>query len=238
MQDKIYDNAGELTRRCLDLLFEDDYTFLDDETANEDDYLHTYPCKIFSDGLTESLVSHGYTGDKNSVEDKTAFVKNKCIEKHIPLNPTNIRNWLTDKRPISGGRSRELIYQLCFALEFTLEDVTEFFLKVYFDCPFNFRDHRECVYYFCFENSLGYTDALRLIEQTEKILDSHADEKPILEYTHMIGSALKSIHTEKELFAYIEKNSNEFFSEQSYRLQIRCRPDRRDNGACTADVSA
>lgn len=211
MSDELYQNAGELTRRCLDELFDDSYSFLDEDADIQEDYLHTYPHKSFADGMTDSIIAHGYTGDPESIADKTAFVRDKCAENGITINPTNIKNWFADKRPISGSRSRELVYLLCFALDFTLDDVTEFFLKVYFECPFNFRDHHEAVYYYCFANRLKYSEAKRIIEQADSILDTHVPDTPATEFTHMIGTALKNIHTEEELLSYIEKNSREFF---------------------------
>lgn len=205
----IYDGAGELTRRCLDDLFSENYSFLDTELT--DDYLHEYPCKNFADGLTDSIIAHGYTGDRDSVEDKVKFAAAKCSENNVELNKANIRNWFTDKRPISSSRSRELVYQLCFALNFTLDEVTEFFLKVYFECPFNYRDHHEAVYYYCFAKQLKYSDAQRLIAQADKLLENHKADTPALEFTKMIGTALGKIGSEDELLAYIENNSNEFF---------------------------
>lgn len=218
MTDKLYDNAGELTRRCLDSLLEDDYTF-DDEDEIQEDYLHTYQCKTFADGLTDSIVAHGYNGDIDSIEAKVAFILEKCAENGITINRTNIKNWFTDKRPISGSRSRELVYLLCFALDFSLDEVKQFFWKVYFECPFNYRDHHEAVYYYCFANHLNYSAAQELIAKADKILESYTNEPPVLEYTSMIGNALKKVHTEKELLAYIQKNHNEFFrnNQTAYR---------------------
>lgn len=210
MTDKLYDNAGELTCRCLDSLLEGDYAF-DDEDEMQEDYLHTYPCKTFADGLTDSIIAHGYNGDIKSIENKTAFILEKCAKNDISINRTNIKNWFKDKRPISGSRSRELVYLLCFALDFSLDDVIEFFMKVYFECPFNYRDHHEAIYYYCFVNHLNYSAAQKLIIKADDILESYTNEAPVLEYTHMIGSALKNINTKEELLAFIKKNHNEFF---------------------------
>lgn len=77
-----------------------------------------------------------------------------------------------------------------FALDFTIDDVTEFFLKVHFECPFNFRDHHEAVYYYSFTNRLKYSEAQRLIDQADSILDTHVPNTPATEHTHMIGAAL------------------------------------------------
>ena len=211
MDDRLYENAGEYTRQCLDELFDDQYSFLDEEDDIADDYLHNYMCQTFADGLTESIQAHGYTGHPDDVSEKVDFVLSKCAKNGVTINRTNIRNWFEDKRPVSGSRSRELVYQLCFGLGFSLDDTVDFFLKVYFECPFNYREPSEAVYYYCFANGLNYSDAQRIIVDADTILDKHTADEPAMEYTHMIGSALKNIHTEQELLSFIDKNSREFF---------------------------
>ena len=211
MEARIYDNAGEYTRKCLDALFDEQYSFMDDEDEISDDYLHNYEYRSFADGLTEAVKAHGYQGDAESIEEKINFVAAKCAENGVKLNRINVRSWFEDKRPISSSRSRELVYQLCFGLNFSLDDVMDFFMKVYFECPFNYRNHHEVIYCYCFANGLKFSDAQRLTAQADALLKAHAEDEPALEFTHMIGSALKNIHTEKELLTYIEKNSREFF---------------------------
>ena len=137
-------------------------------------------------------------------------MKQKYAEKNVPLNISNIRRWFTEKRPLSNRTSRELVYQFCFAMEMNLEEVTEFFLKVYFECPFNFRVSDEVIYYFCFANGLDYSIAQELKEKTSAILKQAELEKSKIEFTTAIGAGLKNIHTEKELLQYISENACEF----------------------------
>ena len=206
----LYENAGELTRKCLDEILESDYSFLTDAEEYTQEYLKNYAFHSFADGLTECIVKHGFVGDIGSVEEKTAFVKQKCGEKNIPLNISNIRRWFTEKRPLSNRTSRELVYQFCFAMEMSLEETTEFFLKVYFECPFNFRAGDEVIYYFCFANGLNYSTAQELKEKVSAILEQAEPEESKIEFTTAIGAGLKNIHTEKELLQYISENASEF----------------------------
>ena len=210
MSENLYENAGELTKKCLDEIMDGEYTFLIDDEEYTEEYLKEYPYHSFSDGLTECIVKHGFIGDIGSVEEKTAFVKQKYAEKNVPLNISNIRRWFTEKRPLSNRTSRELVYQFCFAMEMNLEEVTEFFLKVYFECPFNFRVSDEVIYYFCFANGLDYSIAQELKEKTSAILKQAELEKSKIEFTTAIGAGLKNIHTEKELLQYISENACEF----------------------------
>ena len=215
--EKLYENAGEMTRRCLDSLLWEDYSFLDEDYSDE--YLLTYPFKSFSDGLTEIILKHGYTGNLDSVEDKANFVKECCQKNNVSLNIANIRRWFQNKRPISSEKSRELVFRLCFGLDMNIEEVTEFFLKVYFECPFNFRNHEEVIYYFCFVNHLDYISAAELKNKADLILKQSESEKSEYEFTFAIGSELKKIHTEQELLDYIRKNSSEFLVNNSTALK-------------------
>ena len=206
--EKLYENAGELTKRCLDLLLCEDYSFLDEDYSEE--YLLTYPFKNFSDGLTETIQKHGYKGNSDSFEEKADFVKECCQKNNVLINIANSRRWFQDKRPISGAKSRELVFRLCFGLDMNIEEITEFFLKVYFECPFNFRNHAEVIYYFCFVNHLDYISATELKSKADLILKQSESEKSEYEFTVSIGSELKKIHTQQELLDYISKNSSEF----------------------------
>ena len=151
--DKLYENTGELTKACLDEIMEGDYSFFDDEDELTEEYLLTYKFKTFADGLNDTLIAKGYTGDIMSTDVKTAFIKQKCTQNNVPLNPSIVKTWFTDTRPISSEKSRENVYRLCFALEMNALETAEFFLKVYYECPFNYRVLDEAVYYFCLNNT-------------------------------------------------------------------------------------
>ncbi len=206
----LYENAGELTRHCLDSLLNDEYTFFDEEENYTEEYLLTYPFRSFSDGFTEVIQKHGFSGNPDFTEEKVKFVRKCCQKNQVSLNTANIRNWFQEKRPVSSETSRELVFRLCFGLAMNLEEVTEFFLKVYFECPFNFRNHEEVIYYFCFLNHLNYDSAVELKKKADSILKQAEPEQSAYEFTKNMGEGLKQIHTEEELLKYIHKNSSEF----------------------------
>ncbi|WP_295219552.1 hypothetical protein [Ruminococcus sp.] len=214
--ENLYENVGAMTRMCLDKIMDFNYTFLDDETEEltEDFLSGNYAFKSFSDGLTECIQQHGFFGDVTSVAEKTAFLKEQCLQNHVPLNPAVIKSWFTDKRPISEQRSRENVFRLCFALGCTLEETTDFFLHVYFECPFNFRIANEAIYFYCLLNHLDYPTALTLQEKADAILkqaETNTHESAYA-FTKQIGTELKTIHTEEELLQYFQRHSYEFLS--------------------------
>ena len=83
-------------------------------------------------------------------------------------------------------------------------------MKVYFECPFNFRASDEVIYYFCFANGLNYSTAQELKEKASAILEQAEPEESKIEFTTAMGAGLKNIHTKKELLQYIAENSAEF----------------------------
>lgn len=210
--DKLYKNAGESTRLCLDRLMNDDYPFYDEDTETTKEYMQHYKFKSFPEGLTDFIRSKGFCGNVDSVSEKTDFVLEKCSENDVKINPVSIKGWFTDKRPLSSSRSRKLMYKLCFGLALSLEEAAEFFMNVYFECPFNFRVCEELVYYYCFANGLTYSSALVLKEKAEKILEVDASDEIAYDLTIGIASALNDIHTEEELLSFVSKNAADFYA--------------------------
>ncbi len=208
--DKLYENAGDMTKACLDDIINGDYRFIDENENYTKEYLLEYNFKTFSEGLTECLFNNGFNGNIDSVEEKTLYIKNKCSEKNIDLNPSVVKKWFIDERPVSSERSREAVYRLCFALGFTAEETSDFFIKVYYECPFNFRIYNEMIYYYCLNNGKSYADALDLTEKAKEILENSVQNETIYEFTTDIGTDVKNIHTDTELFDFISKNSAEF----------------------------
>ena len=59
-EEELYAGAGEVTRKCLDDILESEYGFVqDDEETYTSEYLLTYPCKTYAEGLTDTLLQHG-----------------------------------------------------------------------------------------------------------------------------------------------------------------------------------
>lgn len=213
-EEELLQNAGEMTRLALDKILDPEYHILNELEELSDNYLLESPhFKSFDTGLTELMVKKGYAGDTTDATAKYKFLYTRCKERNISLTHAVIKSWFNDTRPISSTKSRENVYKLCFALDCTLDEVTEFFFHVYFECPFNFRLCKETVYYFCFLHSLDYNTALNLCIQAEAIFDDTISHDELL-YTHTrkIGNALDKLQTQEELLSYIRQHKNEFLT--------------------------
>lgn len=160
-EEELYAGAGEVTRKCLDDILESEYGFVqDDEETYTSEYLLTYPCKTFAEGLTDTLLQHGFSGQADDAKEKIAYVRECCKQRGVTLNPEVIKSWFCGTRPNSGERSRDSLFRLCFALGLNDRETASFFQKVYFSCPFNFRSAKETVIWYCLRNGLGYPEML------------------------------------------------------------------------------
>ena len=66
-EEELYAGASEVTRKCLDDILESEYGFVqDDEETYTSEYLLTYPCKTYAEGLTDTLLQHGFSGQADS----------------------------------------------------------------------------------------------------------------------------------------------------------------------------
>ena len=93
-EEELYAGAGEVTRKCLDDILESEYGFVqDDEETYTSEYLLTYPCKTFAEGLTDTLLQYGFSGQADDAKEKIAYVRECCKQRGVTLNPEVIKSW-------------------------------------------------------------------------------------------------------------------------------------------------
>lgn len=191
------------------------YNFETEELPGKEDMEKLDPKAIFAEYALVHARRCGYEGDGSDAGGLASFVKDKCDEAAVGIERKKIiEDWLT-----KGilGKSRENVYRLCFALQMDLRQTAEFFMKAYLERPFNYKDIRESVYFFCIRKGLSYTDAQRIIESVEA--------KPILEnpnadhVTAVIGEHLHEIETEVDLIHYLTVNRSGFAKQNQAATQ-------------------
>ena len=78
-EEELYAGAGEVTRKCLDDILESEYGFVqDDEETYTSEYLLTYPCKTFAEGLTDTLCSMDFP-DKQTTPKKRSPMSGNAV---------------------------------------------------------------------------------------------------------------------------------------------------------------
>ena len=116
----------------------------------------------FAEGLTVLITKYGYDGQIEDTVSKTNFIISKLQSVDVSITKSTIKDWFDNKRrPLSG--SRNVIFQICFALSVSFEDIKDFFRRVYFERSFNCHTTEEAVYYYCFKRKLTYNHAKQLV---------------------------------------------------------------------------
>lgn len=205
-QDKTYDiedGAGEYTEAVIGRLFREDFDAASViETLKSSDIYRT-----FDKGLTEAIITAGYTGDTESIADKTTYLINAVTEAGGSVSRPTVNDWFRGKRrPKCNAEGREKVFLLCFALKMTLEQTYNFFLKVFFDQPFNFRNSDECIYYYCLSKGLLWKDASDMKVKLDKMRAEQDTEAAFSGETVLIRSRLDKLETSDELLAYLVNN--------------------------------
>ena len=159
---------------------------------------------LFVEGVTARACGLGYQTDADLID----FLLKLCKDAGVTLSRQTITNWISKGAPASGESGRENVYKLCFALKMNAEQTAEFFLKAYFERPFNYKNLHEAIYFFCMNTGLAYADATRIIEKVEsmQVIENPAAQS----ITQEIGAALQNLHTEDELVAFLQQNRSGF----------------------------
>ncbi len=160
----------------------------------------------FGEALSRFICSH--TAAETS-EEAYAYLKEQFKNKKIDINRNTLKNWFeSGKRPKKGEQSREHMYKICFAMDLSVEDTAELFRKVYFDRPFNIRDKKEFIYYYCLYKGLTHQDAEYLLSQSSTENESADNDDTIS--TRVITADSINFKDDKELLDYINDHPHNF----------------------------
>lgn len=142
--------------------------------------------------------------------------KETCTPKS--MNPTStklpalVHNWLTQ-----ASVKRETVFLLGFGLRMSVEDVSDFLMRVLREQDFDFRNPDEVIFWYCYYKQLGYYKTQELKEAFEKL-------EPIEAYANVMkiyhGSMV--LETEEMLLqylAYLKGDTDNPMSEKSQAFQ-------------------
>ena len=158
--------------------------------------------RSFGDGLVALMQKKDPSMDTDkAIAHLTACCKKNGVEPCEVGSTNTLKSWFKGgPRPKKGEDSRDAMFALVFALEFTPAEAAELFHKVYLDRAFNFRNEKELVYYFCLANGKAWADAKRIIAAIEH----DADEYDATFHTAAIQTDVDKFSNESELLAYIK----------------------------------
>ena len=167
----------------------------------------------FCDSLRTFLTGCGYKGSTEKNKEAEREMRSFICKSYSTLNEENtvsektVGRWISGEcRPDNSAKSRESVFQLMFALNADLSQMTNFFLKAYYVQPFNFRNINECIYYWCLKNRRGWDTVKKMKEKIAKKQQTVSESRSFDEQTILIGKALDELNTEDEAVAYIAAN--------------------------------
>lgn len=158
--------------------------------------------RTFGEGLA-TMIQQKYPGvpSQEIIDFIVASSKKNAVDLKEIASKNTLKNWFNEGlRPKKGEDSREKIFALAFALQFTVEETAELFHKVYLDRAFDFRSENEIIYYFCLSNGKSWSDAKRIISSIEHIESSN----DITEYTSEMKEDIDKLKDEKDLLSHIK----------------------------------
>ena len=138
------------------------------------------------------------------------FLQERADIKGIVFNRNTLNNWfLEGKRPKKSDLSREHMYEISFALDLNIQQVAELFQKVYYDKPFNMRNPKEFIYYYCLLNKLSYNHALQLIDNMNHFSPVEGNNETTL-MTKVLQSKADSLASDHDILNYIHTHPHNF----------------------------
>ena len=176
--------------------YNEDYTELIDVLNSEDSF------RSFGDGLLTFLKK---SKPELIAETAIKYIGELCAKNGVSVGDiasiNTLKSWFKDgPRPKKSEDSRDAMFALAFALEFTPDETVELFHKVYLDRAFNFRNEKELVYYFCLANGKTWADAKKTIAAIEHDVDGNDATL----HTAAIQTDVDKFSNESELLAYIK----------------------------------
>mgnify|MGYP003289492044 CR=1 FL=1 len=165
----------------------------------------------FHKALTRLLEISNYSGDLTNEEEKTDYLFKKMKELPCNISKSTIKAWISGtQRPKVEPSSRERMYQICFALQLSYENVKWFFHHVYLDRCFNCHTIKEAVYSYCFQHNLTYATALQLIQTVSEAPEQTTPIEKIPNYTKFVQEQISSFQSEEELLYFLITNKHNF----------------------------
>lgn len=178
--------------------------------------------------LKQSVLKYDPTADVSEVKTISKFLQKICVNE-LSISRQTLNNWLEDGFPSKTEGGRENVFKLCFALQMTLEETEEFFVKACYEYPFNFKRLEDSVYYFCLKTKKDYKYAQDMITmlENEPVVDNPVAES----ITENLRYYITQIDTEEAFLQYIRENRcgfterNKTAVREVVRLLDRCLND-------------
>lgn len=157
--------------------------------------------------LEALLLWKGYSGDRDSLEEKTAFTRQVFQAAGVPV-PRNLKGFLAGTARFD--RDKKTPFQFCFAFGLSMEEAETFFRRCCMGRGFDDHSMQDVVYSFAIRKKLSYQQAEQLLERLSKLEQNRLPMDEEICYTETIRKDLAAIEGQEDLFNYLKKNEKAF----------------------------
>lgn len=176
---------------------------------------------VIFEGVKKRLENLGGQYDDSDVgsilKELNERYKSMGIENGVPRT---VKNWVSKgKTPNDAPAYRENLYELCMALQMSLEDTEEFFVKHYMTIPFIYKNRVDASYYYGLKNGKTYLEIKRILNMAD-------DNSEVRDETdESTDRVIMDIDTIKDDDLFIEYLRNHTFSKEKQFQTVRTKID-------------
>lgn len=180
--------------------------------SNEDEYVDELKRVIgnfrsFDEALDSFILEHGYARDIAKVDEKVAFISEKCKAAGVPI-PRNLKKWYTEHKRMD--RNTAIPFHLCFAFELNVDEVNDFLRRICLSRGFDCHSIEEVVYFYALKNNLKFDVVQDILTKVPEIkLDKVPGDEDLM-YTELIVEEVDEISSVDELILYLNENADKF----------------------------
>lgn len=165
---------------------------------------------LVREGIVFYLNRLGYNVEYDNVKEIRKALKMQyeklgiCenVEGSIEL-PRTVKNWIDGDRIDLSPTHRGNLYNLCIALELSLEETAKFFLKRFLTYPFNYKSVTDAIYFYSLKNRRSFPEIKELINRAESLERESKENIDTIE----VYDSISEIHEDETLLAYLKKYS-------------------------------
>ena len=149
------------------------------------------------------------TNDENI--DCVSYIKEEADKHNVDINDKNrtVKSWIEkDSTP-----DRDKAFLIVFSLGLDIEQTCDFFRRVYFDRPFDVKNTKEMIYFYCIKNNLSHNKAQQLYSIVKDTRIDEDNQKKTV-YTMKIQDKVKDFINEEQFIDYAKRHYSDVEGEK------------------------
>lgn len=157
--------------------------------------------------LEDLLIRKGFSGDRDSVDEKYAFARMLFITKGVPV-PRNLKSFLAGTARFD--RDKKTPFQFCIAFGLTVEEAEVFFRRCCLGRGFDYHSMQDLVVAFGLKKRLSYQEISDLLNQLPDQKPGAIPDSADILYTEEIEKNFAVLDEKKDLLIFLRENADRF----------------------------